>query len=229
MRVDVTDTGVGIAPENFDVVFERFKQADSSVSRKFGGTGLGLPISRNLAQLMGGDIFLSSEHGNGSTFTLLLPLKSDDEAIAKVKDSNSKTSDKIKQIVTGENKILVVEDYEGNIVVIGYILEDLGIEHEFARNGVEALEMWEKNHYDIVLMDVQMPEMDGFTATRKIREKEAKQDMKRTPIIGMTAHALVGDKDKCIEAGMDVYLPKPLVESDLKEEIFNFLNQSKAA
>lgn len=229
LRVEIADTGFGISPENFDIVFERFKQADQTVSRKFGGTGLGLPISRNLAQLMGGDIFLSSEYGKGSVFTLLLPIKSNDTVKVRTKDFSQKTSDKLKKIVTGENKILVVEDYEGNIVVIGYILEDLGIEHDFARNGVEALEMWKKHHYDIVLMDVQMPEMDGFTATRKIREEETKKKLERTPIIGMTAHALVGDKDKCIEAGMDVYLPKPLVEADLKEEIFNFLDQSKAA
>lgn len=231
LRIDVSDTGIGIAPENFDLIFERFKQADHTVSRKYGGTGLGLPISRNLAQLMGGDIFLSSEVGKGSSFTLLIPQK-----IEKVKGKtgidknlNKKLTNKIQASLHNETKILLVEDYAGNIVVIGYILDDIGLSYDVAKTGVEAVDLWTKNHYDIILMDIQMPEMDGFTATEKIRKLEKKQKLERTPIIGMTAHALVGDKDKCIEAGMDAYLPKPIVEADLKTEILNFLDEKKMA
>lgn len=225
LRVDVSDTGIGISPDNFHLVFERFKQADSSVSRKYGGTGLGLPISKQLAKLMGGDIFLSSAQGEGSTFSLLLPLRKNMRTPDVVPEKRG--SDKIqKQILARMNddtKILVVEDYEGNLVVLGYILEELGLRYDVARNGVEAVGLWDDNHYDLILMDVQMPEMDGFTATSLIRNKEKQGSLDHTPIIGMTAHALVGDKDKCISAGMDSYLPKPLVEADLKREILRFL------
>ena len=231
LRVEVTDTGIGISPENFDMVFERFKQADSSVSRKYGGTGLGLPISRNLARLMSGDIFISSETGKGSTFTLLLPFKNQvckPGSLAEMEVSR-KLSDRIKSLVSDENRILIVEDYEGNVVVIGYIMEDMGISFDVASTGKQALSLWQKNHYDMILMDVQMPEMDGFTATREIRRIESEKNIPRTPIVGMTAHALVGDKDKCIEAGMDAYLPKPIVEADLKREILSYLSRNKKA
>ena len=230
LRINVSDTGIGISPENFDLVFEKFKQGDSSVSRKYGGTGLGLPISRNLAKLMGGDIFLSSEPGKGSTFSLLIPYKTSDAIIEQDKGKISKKlDDKIKASLSGENKALLVEDYQGNIVVISYILEDIGITFDVANTGVEALELWQNNHYDVVLMDIQMPEMDGFTATKEIRSLEKRKKLDHTPIIGMTAHALVGDKDKCIEAGMDAYLPKPIVEADLKKEILNQIQQQKKA
>lgn len=231
LRVEVTDTGIGISPENFDLVFERFKQADSSVSRKYGGTGLGLPISKQLAQLMGGTIFLSSEAGKGSTFSLLLPAR-----IVEKNDPIAKTpqADKINQKLLAQLdqkvKALIVEDYEANIVVVGYIMDDLGFGYDTARNGEEALQLWSNNHYDFILMDVQMPIMDGFSATSEIRAQEQKHQYDRTPIIGMTAHALIGDKDKCIDAGMDSYLPKPLVEADLKREIFKYLSaKTKAA
>ncbi|MBI1301927.1 MAG: response regulator [Alphaproteobacteria bacterium] len=226
LSIEVTDTGIGIAPENFDLVFERFKQADSSVSRKYGGSGLGLPISRSLARLMGGDIFLHSETDKGSTFTLLLPMKyADREENIQSTNDNSKLNDKIRSVLTGENKILVVEDYQGNVVVLSYILEEIDAAFDVAKTGAEALKLWNKNHYDIVLMDIQMPEMDGFTATKEIRRIEEQKKLERTPVIGMTAHALVGDKDKCIEAGMDSYLPKPIVEADLKREILKYLKQ----
>ena len=232
LRVDVADTGIGISAEYFDLVFERFKQADSSVSRKYGGSGLGLPISRNLAQLMGGGIYLSSETGKGSTFSLIIPCKHDSETWGKntaAMEMGKKINEKLRAALTGEDKALIVEDYEGNVVVISYILDEVGINYDVARTGLEAVNMWKDHHYDLVLMDVQMPEMDGFTATKEIRALEKRKDIARTPIVGMTAHALVGDKDKCIECGMDAYLPKPIVESDLKKEIFNILDQKRAA
>lgn len=229
LQVDVKDTGIGIATDKFGIIFERFKQADSSVSRKYGGTGLGLPISKNLARMMGGDITLESTLGKGSTFSLILPFQiaNDEESDGDVKDSvvSNKINDQIKSAMTGDNRILLVEDYEGNIVVVGYILDDLGIDYDVARTGVQAIEQWKKHHYNLILMDVQMPEMDGITACTRIRELEFEKNLLRTPIVGMTAHALVADKDKCIDAGMDAYLPKPIVESDLRREIFRFIKK----
>jgi len=227
LRIDVADTGIGIAAEDFGLVFERFKQADASVSRKYGGTGLGLPISRNLALLMSGDIIVNSRLGIGSTFSLLLPASTSAEKPGRYAsgDDLRKINSEIRSCLTSETRLLLVEDYEGNIVVISYLLDDLGLIYDTARTGIEALELWNKYHYNVVLMDIQMPEMDGFTATREIRNAEKLKNMSHTPIVGMTAHALVGDKDKCIEAGMDAYLSKPIVEADLKKELLKYLRK----
>jgi PAS domain S-box-containing protein len=229
--IDVTDTGIGIAPENFDLVFERFKQADATVSRKYGGTGLGLPISKNLVQLMGGNIVLNSEIGKGSIFSVSLPfIQKGAETAAENEPKPEKTLDiKWKLGSERENKILMVEDYEGNVIVIGHILSNMGCVYDVVRTGSEAIEFWAQNNYALILMDIQMPEMDGFAATKTIRALEKENDLPHIPIIGMTAHALMGDKDKCIAAGMDAYLPKPIVESDLKAQIMKYLNSKKKA
>jgi len=226
LRIDVEDTGIGLAKDQFGLVFERFKQADASVSRKYGGTGLGLPISLKLATLMGGTIKLESKKGKGSTFSLIIPF-TEVEGTQEDHDQNearkNKINDKLKAAISAKDKVLLVEDYEGNIVVLSYILEEMDMEFDVARTGLEALNLWRENHYDLLLMDIQMPEMDGFTSTAQIRKIEEEQDLDRTPIIGMTAHALVGDKDKCIAAGMDAYLPKPINENDLKKTMLRFL------
>lgn len=230
LRIDVSDTGIGIAPENFELIFERFKQADASVSRKYGGTGLGLPISRNLARLMGGDVTVASELGKGSTFSILLPLpEAEKSQQPEINHRQGKAFIERVAAAEEEKRILLVEDYEGNIVVLGFILDDLGYPYDVAKTGREALEFWKERPYNLILMDIQMPEMDGFTATRLIRESEEKSNLPRTPIIGMTAHALVGDRDKCIEAGMDAYLPKPIVESHLRKEILKYVDQDREA
>lgn len=231
LQIAIIDTGIGIPESQLDAVFERFKQADSSVSRKFGGTGLGLPISKNLAMLMGGDISVQSTEGKGSRFTLALPALRVSEDIEKPTDplTHRKMNDQVRAAIKGSKRVLVVEDYEGNIVVMSYILDDLQCEYDIAKNGLEALEMWKKHHYDVILMDVQMPVMDGFTATSEIRQTERQKHLPRTPVIGMTAHALVGDKDKCIAAGMDDYLPKPIVEADLKGLILDYFEGRRIA
>lgn len=233
LRLNVSDTGIGISPDDFDSIFDRFKQADASVSRRYGGSGLGLPISKNLAQLMGGDIFLSSEIDKGSTFSLLLPVKLDvpqgDMKSPDQSDTNKKLSEKTQASLNDTTKALIVEDYEGNVIVLGYMLDELNIEYDVAENGEAALALWKQGHYDFILMDVQMPIMDGFTATQKIREYEAAENLEAVPIIGMTAHALVGDKDKCISSGMSSYLPKPIVESDFKKVIYEHLKKLKKA
>ena len=231
LRIDVDDTGIGIAEEHIESIFERFKQGDSSVSRKYGGTGLGLPISRKLASFMGGDILVKSVLGKGSTFSLILPLRMTetfkDQEIKEAR--RNKDYDKLRAAINNTNKILLVEDYEGNIVVLSYILEEMEYSYDVARTGLEALSYWKENHYDLILMDIQMPEMDGFTATAQIRYIEQEQNLEHTPIVGMTAHALVGDKDKCISAGMDAYLAKPIVEADFKATILKFLKPKQKA
>lgn len=231
LRVDISDTGIGIAPENFDLIFERFKQADPGVARKYGGTGLGLPISRHLAELLDGKIILSSQTGKGSTFSLILP--DTEKKLSVLPEAHAydrgNLAQRIRSSVSGDTRILIVEDYEANIMVIGFLLDDAGCAYDVARNGQQAVDMWKEHPYDLLLMDVQMPLMDGFSATAAIRKIEREHALPRTPIIGMTAHALVGDKDKCIEAGMDAYLPKPLIEDDLRQEIFNHIGQKRAA
>lgn len=227
LRIDVKDSGIGITEDKIDVIFERFKQADASVSRKYGGTGLGLPISKRLATAMGGDILVESNVGEGTTFSVILPMRTvkapEKTANSILIEAETKHHDKLKKAIKDERKVLLVEDYEGNIVVLSYILETLGLSFDIAETGLEALNAWKKNHYDLILMDIQMPEMDGFTATSTIRGIEEEHNLERTPIVGMTAHALVGDKDKCIACGMDAYLPKPIVEQDFQAMIYKFL------
>ena len=223
LHISVQDTGIGIDPKHFSLIFERFKQADSSVSRKYGGTGLGLPISLRLARLMAGDITVKSEPGRGSLFTLEIPLRTDGTADESgTADAAAQQPPELRHM-----KVLLVEDYVGNIVILSYLLDGLKCRYDVARTGLEALNKWKDGRYDLVLMDVQMPEMDGFTATSQIRRMEQEKGLPRTPVIGMTAHALVGDKEKCIEAGMDAYLSKPIIDAELKAKIFELLSQRK--
>lgn len=225
----VSDSGIGIAPENLTRIFQKFEQVDGSMTRRYGGTGLGLAISQQLAVLMGGRITVESTPGQGSCFTLILPdhspIDSDDEdsrAQAVLDDSGGEAS--LARSIAGAKRILIAEDFESNLLVIRFFMESLGIAYDTAHNGEEAVALYKKHQHPFVLMDVQMPGMNGLDATRAIREYEEERKLPPSVIIAMTAHALVADTARCRAAGMNDYLAKPLVESDIRNKISFYLN-----
>jgi PAS domain S-box-containing protein len=207
VRIEVIDTGIGIEPSLVDNMFEPFTQADASTTRKYGGTGLGLAISRELIELMGGTIGATSEPGSGSTFwvELLLnePTTTAGGALAPVDGEGT-----AKPQWSTAPLVLVVEDSQVNQIVVVRTLERCGCRTDVAHNGRQALEMLSEQRYDAVLMDCQMPEMDGYEATAALRARE--NGRSRTPVIAMTAHAMRGDRERCLDAGMDDYLSKPI-------------------
>lgn len=219
----VEDTGIGIPADKQVTIFEPFTQANSNVTRKYGGTGLGLSICRELVHMMGGALFLESEQGKGSAFRFVLPFVS-----SSLKPNPKTMSEEINYKSLGRKKILVAEDVELNQFLARHIMESWGFEVEIANNGREALDMVTNNEYDLVLMDIQMPEMDGMEATQNIR---LLPDVKKAgiPIVALTANALKGDSDKYISVGMNDYLSKPFDESKLFLIISKNLSERKNA
>ncbi len=205
--ISVTDTGIGIDPAKVETIFDKFVQADASMTRRYGGTGLGLAITKTLTEIMGGTISVKSEPGRGSTFEVCLPL-----TLATPED-NKTTNLHLPEVLHSEEanglNVLLVEDHEPNVLVATTYLGGFGYHVDVARNGLEAFEMVKHRSYAAILMDVQMPGLNGFEATRLIRQHESQNGRVRVPIIGMTAHALQGDRERCLAAGMDEYLSKP--------------------
>ena len=214
VELSVTDTGIGIAADKVETVFHKFVQADSSISRTYGGTGLGLTISRTLTEAMGGYISLTSVEGTGSTFTVALPLAPGvaPSSLPSLKPQEGDEPDE-------NRKLLLVEDYPANVLVASFYLENYGMAFDVAEDGEKAVELAKANRYAAILMDVQMPGMNGFEATAAIRAFEEAERPYRTPIIGMTAHALAGDRQKCIDAGMDDYIAKPIDEDEMQAKL----------
>jgi signal transduction histidine kinase/CheY-like chemotaxis protein len=213
--ITVTDTGIGIEKEKQQYIFERFKQAEDSVTRKYGGTGLGLAIVNDLVVLQNGSITLESEPGKGTSFKIIIPYK-----IAQTQfNSNLTTTTDLKNNPGFKNIfILVVEDNEINQSLIKHLFKNWQIKYDLANNGREAVEKLEQKKYDLILMDIQMPEMDGYTATEIIR-----RNLKlNTPIIAMTAHVLAGEREKCLGYGMNEYISKPIHEEELQKIIAEF-------
>lgn len=220
LRFILRDTGIGIPEDKIPELFESFSQVDSSTTRNYGGTGLGLAISKKIVEMMGGDIEVESEEGNGSVFSFIIYTevsfreKVDEEALVRSQESTISAE-------TEENadiKILVVEDNQINQLVSLKVLEKLGYRADVASDGSEALEIIQNTHYDIILMDLQMPVLDGYEATKKIRS-QSNSKMETPVIIAMTADAQPHVREKCLEAGMDDYLSKPVQIKHLKNMI----------
>jgi PAS domain S-box-containing protein len=199
----VRDTGIGIPPSARERLFQSFAQADASMARRFGGTGLGLSICKSLVELMGGRIWVESEVDKGSTFYFTVPLP-----LAKDLPSEFEAPVAVPTVASAQLHILLVEDNPANQKLATYVLQDRGHVVEIAGDGQEAIRLTAQNRYDVILMDVQMPGMNGMEATAAIRKRE--DGTSRVPIIAMTAHAMRGDRDRCLAAGMDGYLSKPV-------------------
>jgi signal transduction histidine kinase/CheY-like chemotaxis protein len=212
----VEDSGIGIPAAKIASVFDRFTQADASTTRRYGGTGLGLAISRQLAELMGGTLTVESTAGRGSTFTFELPLRLQGTVEPTDARPDARAGGHVEANASSapRARVLVAEDNRVNQRVASRILEKLGCEVEVVGNGQEAIERLAATDYDLVLMDCQMPVMDGYEATAAIRA--ASQSVSRVPIVAMTAHALPGDRERCLAAGMDDYVSKPVKAADLR-------------
>ncbi|GIV08724.1 MAG: hypothetical protein KatS3mg019_0815 [Fimbriimonadales bacterium] len=211
--IGVQDTGIGIPADKVETLFEAFTQADSSTTRKYGGTGLGLAISKKLAEIMGGRIGVESELGMGSLFYVDLPLPA-----AQPPQAHSEPTPTELPETFPNARILLVEDNEVNRKVATRLLTKLQVEVDVAVNGLEAVKKVSENAYDLILMDCQMPEMDGYEATRVLRERGI-----TTPIIALTANALEGDREKCLACGMSDYLSKPIQADKLRETFAHWL------
>jgi len=219
IHIVVEDTGIGISIEKQKTIFDKFVQADTSTSRKYGGTGLGLAITKNLVTLMGGTIAVESHPGKGSVFKVILPLP-ETETVRTLTPS-SLPADRQNEYSSDLQRghLLLVEDHPANVLVAGAHLSSFGFTYDIATSGFEAIEKLGENHYVAVLMDVQMNGMDGLEATRRVRAHESKNKSAHIPIIGMTAHALIGDRDNCLSAGMDDYIAKPFSPKELFKKL----------
>lgn len=215
--ISVRDTGPGIPPDKIESIFEKFTQADGSISRRYGGTGLGLAITRKLVEIHEGLISVESEVGRGSVFKVSLPARAHDAPVEK------RAPEPAAAAIAGRGPVLLVEDNPVNQKVVTALLRKRGYAVTVAANGQEALEELNRQPYAVILMDVQMPVLDGLEATRRIR---ANPTLRRTPIIAMTAHAMNGDRERCLDAGMNAYLAKPVDQAHLISVVERFINTS---
>lgn len=217
LRCDVIDTGIGISKAYSDKLFKAFQQADDSITREFGGTGLGLTISRQLCELMGGDIWVKSEIGQGSTFSFTFPLNNPD-SLSNI-ENHIENEEKNIPDLSAFSVLLAEDNIINQKVILGY-LEDTFIKVDVVENGQEAINKLNEQEYDLVLMDIQMPVMDGLTATRKIRQSSVYGDI---PIIAMTAHVSEEAKEQSAKAGMNTHLDKPIKKPELYKNLQNHL------
>ncbi|MFK5976590.1 MAG: response regulator [Sulfurovum sp.] len=223
LNIRVKDYGIGIALDKQSFVFDAFSQIEGT-TKEYGGTGLGLAICKELSHMLGGDLTLQSEEGKGSIFTLSIPIAiSKIQEVVEVEEIIEENFEK--DNLTGH--ILIVEDYEANQMFLGIILENAGMTYDIANNGLEAIEMFKKNSYDLILMDENMPKMGGIASTKEIRQIEDERKIRHTPVVSLTANALKGDRERFLRAGMDDYLTKPIEPANLLKIINNFLIMPK--
>lgn len=224
LRFKITDTGVGIADEKINSLFQRFFQADPGVSTQLGGTGLGLTISKRLVTLMGGEIGVLSRLGSGSTFWFTLPLH-----VVERSKSIAKKHSSLDGTMPMDVDILLVDDAEDNRMLVRAYLKKSSCRITDAADGAEAFEKFKANRFDVVLMDVQMPNMDGYEATHRIRRWEKEAGREPTPIIAVTAFAFKEDKEKSKAAGCSFHLSKPVKKKELFEAIIKFTSSGASA
>ncbi|MEA3498293.1 MAG: ATP-binding protein, partial [Campylobacterota bacterium] len=224
LEISVKDQGIGVSKDKQKTIFEPFTQADNSTTRKFGGTGLGLTISSKLIKAMGGELKIISEVGVGSEFYFTIPIKT--------VDLKEKSDKKIDDDIKLSGHILLVEDNKANQMFMKVILKKMGFTFDIAFNGLEALERFPKitcedgkRKYDLILMDENMPNMNGIEATKRILEIEQEYNLPHTPIIALTANALKGDRERFLNAGMDEYLTKPVDKKKLSETLAKLLGE----
>jgi CheY-like chemotaxis protein len=231
LAIEVEDHGIGITPENQSKLFQPFIQADSTMARRFGGSGIGLSLSRKIAQALGGDIeIISSDIGKGSTFLITCPLQevTSQAATATANDgfftlqqaaAKNRTPIVVTKKITAnrEHRILVAEDSPDNQLMIKTLLKGESFVIDFANDGAEAIRMGTSNNYDLILMDIQMPIMDGYAATRHLRKMGV-----NTPILALTAHASTDDRNRCLAAGCNNYLTKPISIDHLQNVIRSY-------
>lgn len=214
LQIEVKDSGIGIEKEKLSAVFERFNQAEDSITRKYGGTGLGLSIVHDLVILQNGTINVESEKGEGTCFRIVLPYLIPEQTLMEAASGNGQLLPAFEEKIC----VLIVEDNEINQNLLKHLFTEWNVDYEVCSNGKEALSKLEAKEFDMVLMDIQMPEMDGYTATQQIRH-DLKID---TPIIAMTAHAAASEREKCFTLGMNAYLTKPIREQELYNTLAQF-------
>jgi CheY-like chemotaxis protein len=217
----VSDTGIGIAPDRLEHLFEKFEQADASTNRRFGGTGLGLSICRELAALMGGEISAHSEPGGGAEFKVILPLVRVSATSRRAARPASKPAPA--PMADRPLKVLAAEDNSVNQLVLRTLLNQVGLQPVIVENGAHAVVAWERELWDVILMDVQMPEVDGPTATKIIRERELTANRPRTPIVALTANAMSHQVEAYRAVGMDAFVAKPIEIAALFQAIQDVL------
>ncbi len=223
LRIEVTDTGIGMSASDLARMFQPFSQADASTSRRFGGTGLGLSICKHLVEMMGGQIGVRSTEGVGSIFWFTLVLQKGTISSKRIENSSAQLEGSPQKL-----RILLAEDNKVNQLIAIKMLEKSGFRIDAVANGREAVDAAQSIPYDLILMDCQMPELDGYEATRQIRA-EINPSLSRIPIIAMTANAMAGDREKCIAAGMNDYVVKPIKAQELIEVINRVMAHSRAA
>jgi signal transduction histidine kinase/CheY-like chemotaxis protein len=224
LRFEVTDTGIGVTPEQQARLFEPFVQADMSSTRQYGGTGLGLALTRRIAQMMGGNTGVDSTPGRGSTFWLTVRLRRGVDALAAPPDLPSGLASEAVRREFRDARVLLVEDEPMSREVAQAVLEELGLAVTSARNGAEAIRLFEAGDFDLVLMDLQMPVLGGLDATRAIRRLERGRDV---PILALTANAFAEDRARCHDAGMNDFIPKPMDPETMSATLLRWLRDRR--